>query len=181
MRRSPRHCWNWHRFNPRPREGSDRIIPTQELTTPEVSIRAPAKGAMCSVLLRCRALMCFNPRPREGSDCNCPCSTEYNTEFQSAPPRRERYAANGKQWPVKRFQSAPPRRERLVRPGRRADIRHGFQSAPPRRERYLPFQSGRTGHKVSIRAPAKGAIFVHGWPYSTGYVSIRAPAKGAIV
>ena len=56
-----------------------------------------------------------------------------------------------------------------------------FQSAPPRRERFSGGPVITLGIKVSIRAPAKGAM--PGVPQSRGAarVSIRAPAKGAIL
>ena len=175
-------------FNPRPREGSDlnRKDCRRERFSSLVSIRAPAKGAMgpllsgygyvfASVSIRApakgamgqrwheylRSSRSFNPRPREGSDLRkCP-GQERHDWFQSAPPRRERFADDIISWvptgvsirapakgaigsvftrtiAVNQFQSAPPRRERL---GYSCSFPSAllFQSAPPRRERcFLP-------------------------------------------
>ncbi len=55
-------------FNPRSREGSDRLTCGVLVPRPRISIHAPAKGATaaCDIVERCGAY--FNPRSREGSD-----------------------------------------------------------------------------------------------------------------
>ena len=148
-------------FNPRPREGGD---------------------ARCVMALRWWA--CFNPRPREGGDVSRAVEAGRHVLFQSAPPRRGRRAVRGLDAPAAevsirapakgatsecsgtmltstRFQSAPPRRGRPGTPNHRRAIT-SFQSAPPRRGRRVRSADGSGGHRVSIRAPAKGAT--RAWP-----------------
>ncbi len=131
-----------------------------------VSIRAPAKGATRSPG---RCLQGFDPRPREGGD---PVGV-LDRARGSAPPRRGRRHPRRLCAASSTFRSAPPRRGRL------RNIRgHCFRSAPPRRGR-----RGRPdGARVSIRAPAKGATVSSApapAPATSCHVSIRAPAKGA--
>ena len=56
-------------FNPRPREGSDRQLPDPDPDPDQVSIRAPAKGAIAAAFMK----------------------GVWGNRFQSAPPRRERF------------------------------------------------------------------------------------------
>ena len=146
-----------------------------------VSIRAPAKGAIGTVWSWAYLQGCFNPRPREGSDLRLRVAPRWSNVFQSAPPRRERWAMcrtqrlrwgcfnprprEGSDLPTVGniiifivFQSAPPRRERS-QTGLDGITNRVFQSAPPRRERFTISPTLEPRLNVSIRAPAKGAIW----------------------
>ena len=54
-------------FNPRSREGSDSVV-VSVVTSPVISIHAPAKGATIPLLVITIYFIYFNPRSREGSD-----------------------------------------------------------------------------------------------------------------
>ena len=104
-------CTAMRHFNPRSREGSDRIR-TRTVHDHLISIHAPAKGAteiaslstsissrFQSTLPRRERLLdilklyfssYFNPRSREGSDALQSASLLRCSEFQSTLPRRER-------------------------------------------------------------------------------------------
>ena len=55
-------------FNPRSREGSDRTYAKAGISTYNISIHAPARGATKPVIDVEDVRIDFNPRSREGSD-----------------------------------------------------------------------------------------------------------------
>ena len=58
---------SWSNFNPRSREGSDKLV--FAVTNPSnISIHAPAKGATAVPIGKIIVCIYFNPRSREGSD-----------------------------------------------------------------------------------------------------------------
>ena len=144
-----------------------------------ISIRAPAKGATLSVpiltfaflfqsalprrerhffLARENSRLYFNPRSREGSDLLPPILMALSIQFQSALPRRERRFFSRFVYTIINFN--PRSREgsdRMIKSQKLVAIR--FQSALPRRERQCPICGKSLSHKISIRAPAKGATF----------------------
>ena len=81
-------CWY---FNPRSREGSDRLA-YAVTHTPNY----------------------FNPRSREGSDNVQSLNVSLLSRFQSTLPRRERLRDTEMAEPVTQFQSTLPRRERQI-------------------------------------------------------------------
>ena len=119
-------------FNPRSREGSDRLDLGYMLRR-LISIHAPAKGATCgaevAVLLVRISIHApakgatraertyhgthhnFNPRSREGSD-QAQRRRREPAPFQSTLPRRERRLPHRSLYRMLRFQSTLPRRER---------------------------------------------------------------------
>ena len=78
----------WH-FNPRSREGSDRIF-NYFISAFLISIHAPAKGATLESSYNVRSIENFNPRSREGSDGFFLAGLTEIQGFQSTLPRRER-------------------------------------------------------------------------------------------
>ena len=119
-------------FNPRSREGSDRV-------------EKESRRRMCY----------FNPRSREGSDyvvrlwCH-----EYAISIHA--PARGATRQQLSPYPSAQFQSTLPRGERLVPCG---IVIKGtrFQSTLPRGERPRPGHTADTAHQISIHAPARGA------------------------
>ena len=75
-------------FNPRSREGSDRLYLWIQHRR-AISIHAPAKGATIMEMPCLRLHRHFNPRSREGSD-PVPSLSRLDYPFQSTLPRRER-------------------------------------------------------------------------------------------
>ncbi len=59
-----------HCFNPRPREGSDKVTLWDGSRRKSFNPR-PREGSDGSTPASPKARSCFNPRPREGSDCFC--------------------------------------------------------------------------------------------------------------
>jgi len=72
-------------FNPRPREGGDPGADWR-LQRPDVSIRAPVKGAIGDDPGKLPLRRSFNPRPREGGDVFAERQSSVPQAFQSAPP-----------------------------------------------------------------------------------------------
>ena len=99
-----------------------------------VSIRAPARGATASPLARSLPTMCFNPRPRAGGDRISMRSAARMNGFNPRP----RAGGDPDVWGeiVELFE---------------------FQSAPPRGGRPEELRESDRFHRVSIRAPARGA------------------------
>ena len=82
--------WDFERFNPRSREGSDEIPPPTRGNATLVSIHAPAKGATPATPNLRATRRGFNPRSHEGSDGATQGEFEQLRQFQSTLPRRER-------------------------------------------------------------------------------------------
>ena len=121
-------------FNPRSREGSDRLIVCKLCFCLVISIHAPAKGATELEPGKPIPFGDFNPRSREGSDVAYSKDTKNAYGFQSTLPRRERLRLFFAVRFSDRFQSTLPRRERLKVSSRLASV-FLFQSTLPRRER----------------------------------------------
>ena len=120
-------------FNPRSREGSDRISHNTQRPC-YVSIHAPARGAT-SLQGYVRSFRnSFNPRSREGSDgTTCPILAA-SSGFQSTLPRGERPVLPA-QFPVLSVSiHAPARGATFLK--QRARIILLFQSTLPRGERH---------------------------------------------
>ena len=121
------------RFNPRPREGGDLRISSQnyrrkfQSTPPRrgrlIKQRAtrqdfkfqstpPRRGRPREGISRYDK-RCFNPRPREGGDQMLQNVILCPRVFQSTPPRRGRPATRPADGSTLSFQSTPPRRGRL--------------------------------------------------------------------
>ena len=77
-------------FNPRSREGSDRVVLVAPSRVVVVSIHAPARGATPGPASPSTAPASFNPRSREGSDVSAPAASSPSPSFQSTLPRGER-------------------------------------------------------------------------------------------
>ena len=148
----PERC---HRFDPRPRAGSD-IAQIMGQFEEDVSIRAPAReatrpgtpptaprpfrsapprGKRPGETPAARATSGFDPRPRAGSDALVIRQIVIPCPFRSAPPRGKRRAAVTERGHCALFRSAPPRGKRL-QPGRSPQERGSFRSAPPRGKRH---------------------------------------------
>ena len=141
-------------FNPRSREGSDKILSFYRLAFDD-----------------------FNPRSREGSDINANAGIVYKYGFQSTLPRRERqrqktlthvcnyfnprsregsddrrrYGSTGSSISI----HAPAKGATIMTPSQYETWR--FQSTLPRRERRKFLYGAVTQMEISIHAPAKGA------------------------
>ncbi len=115
------------------------------VTTMEVSIHAPAKGATIGNCRLIEALGRFNPRPREGGD--DPARSRMRPACFNPRPR-EGGDARRASHACLMFQSTPPRRGRLVARARSRLVPGGwFQSTPPRRGRPI-----RALHAVALCA-----------------------------
>ena len=162
-------------FNPRSREGSDKII-RKRCAWSQISIHAPAKGATLkkncllmkdtfqSTLPRRERLLCtgypplaqdFNPRSREGSD------LIKMVEFQ-----QKRISIH-----------APAKGATTPQHCRTPKHRHFNPRSREGSDETIRYYC--SGIRISIHAPAKGATFLIMqicWRWS---ISIHAPAKGA--
>ena len=186
-------------FNPRSREGSDKLCPSDALSAiisihapakgatgrirgdplfPSISIHAPAKGAT-----RCQS-GCnfpsenFNPRSREGSD-----FSDKKTPLLSkaisihAPAKGATFKYFAVFFSVK-FQSTLPRRERqnILRI---TSIILLFQSTLPRRERPKTMTLKKKTCRFQSTLPRRERRFVATVLCAAREISIHAPAKGA--
>ena len=108
-RRHPiyRACNNQN-FNPRPREGGDKVASAASLVY-GISIHAPARGATSAPVGNSFLHCDFNPRPREGGDCGGHQEPRAAGRFQSTPPRGGRRSLSMTTSYYMRFQSTPPR------------------------------------------------------------------------
>ena len=126
-------CLQSH-FNPRPREGSDTVDNLTPIGLFAISIHAPARGATHDFKLCQRVLCDFNPRPREGSDAIFVPTSKIIKNFNP-------------------------------RPREGSDI----PAFPPHPCMYV----------ISIHAPARGATINKGIECVNTAISIPAPARGA--
>ena len=120
-------------FNPRSREGSDKMAEYQGAVFTEISIHAPARGATPSA-----------------------CKYANYRKFQSTLPRGERRYFKTFAILEPTFQSTLPRGERLSSKMEEAK-RFKFQSTLPRGERQCYVNEYRHQNIISIHAPARGA------------------------
>jgi len=185
-------------FNPRPRAGGDRNIPSPRSTPVvsihapargatkldaaygdgiKVSIHAPARGATPPAWPKCGGNCRFNPRPRAGGD------TRTTTHERSRRRFNPRPRAGGDPLLFGNQGAAPVS---IHAPARGATAMHSgifstdmFQSTPPRggrqprasmmrREQLFQSTPPRGGRR-SVTYPGEGVAFV----------SIHAPARGA--
>ena len=119
-------------FNPRSREGSD----TERSSTPFVSvisIHAPAKGATFCLFNHCKFLSISIHAPAKGATLVCAIVTCFAL-FQSTLPRRERHSQdNNPLRPEEISIHAPAKGATLF--AQAAEWQKIFQSTLPRRER----------------------------------------------
>ena len=98
-------------FNPRSREGSDRMEDDRFPDTVEISIHAPAKGATVRPAGVCRRRDISIHAPAKGAT-RPPRRPANLWRFQSTLPRRERHKSVAALQDYAKFQSTLPRRER---------------------------------------------------------------------
>ena len=140
-------------FNPRPRVGGDQGVNAFLALDRDVSIRAPAWGAITST-------------SRGGLRC----------QFQSAPPRGGRCLRSPHAWSADLFQSAPPRGGRCS-PFSQVDGCGMFQSAPPRGGRFL--MASMTSWLIVFQsAPPRGGRYGFLGDDETPLVFQSAPPRG---
>ena len=145
---------NISNFNPRSREGSDRLFREKWDWKSRFQSTLPRRERLKCVQWKCDFYN-FNPRSREGSD-----------------GRKQQF-----RWMDRISIHAPAKGATLCGIGNRNPF--GFQSTLPRRERQA-INAGKSGVKtISIHAPAKGATITSPPSYSVYLISIHAPAKGA--
>ena len=146
--------WDRH-FNPRSREGSDRLSMLIQSLICNFNPRSREGSDPCSLVVNSSWLY-FNPRSREGSDIFFIIGLFFLTVFQSTLPRRERLVFPNKKPDSTEFQSTLPRRERLV--FCILFIINGRNFNPRSREGSDPFfHRWCMVQNISIHAPAKGA------------------------
>ena len=120
-------------FNPRPREGSDRIYFVNAYVSSEFQSTPPWRERLLTLTIALK-LANFNPRPREGSDVSI---YPELTEYPYFNPRPREGSDIGDTIRV---------------------VRHDkFQSTPPWRERRHWSTEESTRSNISIHAPVKGA------------------------
>ena len=163
-------------FNPRPREGSDKISPFLAPVNANFNPR-PREGSDFVIIPSFELVAHFNPRPREGSDQTVAVTIDAFGISIHAPAKGATFLFTLKK-SIMVFQSTPPRRERQ-RYRLRYQIQILFQSTPPRRERQQIIEVCPECEKISIHAPAKGATAVRYSLMMYQIISIHAPAKGA--
>ena len=167
-------------FNPRTREGCDRL--TSGLShwrkwfqsTHPRGVRRPGHHVPA------QQRRCFNPRTREGCDHHDRGLTRYQGMFQSTHPRGVRRGNEKSDCPAMKFQSTHPRGVRRKQ-GAHGCLGDMFQSTHPRGVRHADMILHVRSHQVSIHAPARGATSIPWWIWAGGHVSIHAPARGATV
>ena len=98
-------------FNPRSREGSDKIKSGCEKNLFDISIHAPAKGATIITIIVLIGYKISIHAPAKGATSNY-FHFLYRFLFQSTLPRRERRVCQFKFLATVKFQSTLPRRER---------------------------------------------------------------------
>ncbi len=189
------------RFRSAPPHGGRPGWPQQDYdSVPQVSIRAPARGATLGTPVETVTEAVSIRAPARGATCGSACWPSCTRLFRSAPPHGGR-----RRWPVKwcSGSSFDPRprtggdalRARGCsrffcfdpRPRTGGDVsldgaytdKTVFRSAPPHGGRPLGSGKARVFTQVSIRAPARGATALARQRSSRPPVSIRAPARGA--
>ena len=190
-----------YKFQSAPPRGGRPFCRISSIRRSGVSIRAPARGATLSCGVDNSITTSFNPRPRAGGDPHDHARGAVRVVSIRAPARGATIFSGSSSTALARFQSAPPRGGRLFT-GMDIHTVIVFQSAPPRGGRldsYLWLTGGRDGfnprpraggdarhgfgrrdqHRVSIRAPARGATATDVQRDKANAVSIRAPARGA--
>ena len=138
----------------------------------------PRRERLTAQRLAFHSLHCFNPRPREGSDAGA-------SEWTFALPVSIRAPAKGAIHPgsvtsycITCFNPRP--REGSDHPPLESTQDLASFNPRPREGSDVDHAGTGTGGPVSIRAPAKGAMWTIITDWGFGKVSIRAPAKGAI-
>ena len=159
----------------------------------DVSIRAPAKGAIRLHRLPCVRTwyVCFNPRPREGSDVTQEHALTHSSGITCFNPR-PREGSDTSPAVTTTIHSdivsiRAPAKGAMMQAWYLAILHHGvpFQSAPPRRERSARVAASALESAIWFQsAPPRRERFppaVHLDLSDRNCVSIRAPAKGAIL
>ena len=142
-------------FNPRSREGSDRVA-AQRKQRAGISIHAPAKGATGDVEMVAATVL----------------------KFQSTLPRRERRSSEP-HTPDHACNFNPRSREGsdAKQCGRVIGITISIHA--PAKGATMSLTSGFFDAMISIHAPAKGATYRVSLMMTGYFISIHAPAKGA--
>ena len=191
-------AWPMESFNPRTREGCDKVAKPVPPPTP-VSIHAPARGATLRQMYMRHGCLFQSTHPRgvrrdrfrwrdhsRRVSIHAPArgATErvraigWGKKFQSTHPRGVRPRVLMRSTPDFLFQSTHPRGVR--RPRQPEDgSRDPFQSTHPRGVRHGDWYSGNPPYGVSIHAPARGATTLVNKIIEHYKVSIHAPARGA--
>ena len=163
-------------FNPRSREGSDRIPDGVFDKLPAISIHAPARGAT-SIRMRAAAEEKISIHaPARGATGNRRKSSGLR-KFQSTLPRGERQLTLRWYQTNLLFQSTLPRGERQIC----VLFLYPFLNFNPRSREgsdRCPFKSCKLC-TISIHAPARGATKPEGSGCCCDQISIHAPARGA--
>ena len=144
--------------------------------TPDVSIRAPARGATQLILRLCDNRLFQFALPR-GERPSAMTATNKPKQFQFALPRGERHRAASRWTSAKPFQFALPRGERLKYSSLHAPAAK-FQFALPRGERRCLRFSYLLVARFNSRS-REGSDITRAFIYIGQGVSIRAPARGA--
>ncbi len=187
-------------FNPRSREGSDRIVVFSVISSISISIHAPAKGATIAERTIKPVLIFQSTLPRrerltlmivacggtENISIHAPAKGATRQQiirlhcerFQSTLPRRERQNNSTNNDTFSLFQSTLPRRERHDRKTKISRFVE-FQSTLPRRER-LHFQFSMLRIKCHFNPRSReGSDLIRAIVARFTLISIHAPAKGA--
>ena len=182
-RRCPRYC-KWHRAEQvsihAPARGAIRVY-SEAHRGSGVSIHAPARGAIAGTgeLLRFLSMFQSTP-PREGRFGGLPEAPREHAVSIHAPARGAIPAESSSTPGTDGFNPRPRARGDANHAGERSAFA-GFQSTPPREGRSCAAALPVGPVRVSIHAPARGAIYRTMSRTPKEQVSIHAPARGAIL
>ena len=164
-------------FNPRSRTGSDKKF-MGIITPTTLSIHAPARGAIFSLLPNCTAKRLSIHAPARGAILHQ--WRDYDDRcFQSTLPHGERLRVGLVYATSCGFQSTLPHGERSHQP--RTSSSHLLTFNPRSRTGSdAPGIRSQSPSSLSIHAPARGAIETFQYLFVCVYLSIHAPARGAM-
>ena len=167
-------------FNPRPRTGGDRAQ-AQFVHDPDVSIRAPARGATRTQDAGPPGRSCFNPRPRTGGDHNGDAAHAPGEGFNPRPRTGGDSGAPG-----------PLRQDDHLRVGRFVDAHHAMPIRWRARLRQLRLRclGGARGHFApsaprrpvggrGVRCVASGRECVRARHHGRCRISVRHENRGS--